>query len=197
MSVTGRGRGRPPVADEGELRARAIDVMLRHGYENVTMALISDELGVSVRTLHRYFPAKPDIVWGGIEGSLEALRAALAQADERAPIIEAITSAVVAVFGEDADQLAVTRARIRLIASTPKLEATRPDTYRHWREETVAYIARRLATPADGVVPRAVGAAVQTAIMEALAWWASRSESTAPVEAVRQALQGIRQIADP
>lgn len=130
MAANGGRGGRPPIAEEDDLRTRAIAVLQREGYGNVTMSRIAAETGVSVRTLHRYFPAKADIVWGGIEGSLDALRRGLAQADDSLPPLEAITAVVAAVFDQDADEVAVGRARMRLIATEPDLEQTRPETYR-------------------------------------------------------------------
>lgn len=156
------------------------------------MSQIAAETGVSVRTLHRYFPTKADIVWGGIEGSLDALRQGLARADETLPPMDAIAAVVASVFDQDADEVAVGRARIRLIATEPDLESTRPETYRQWREESIGYIARRLALPPDDVVPQAAGAAVQTAIMAGLSWWAVQDDpELSPVEAVARALRGL------
>jgi AcrR family transcriptional regulator len=191
MSQTTR-TGRPPVAEISELRSRALDVLLRHGYRSTTMGRVAAEVGVSVRTLHRYFPAKADIVWGGIEGSLDALRSGFADADEHVPIIDAISAVMVAVFDQDADEITVGRTRLRLIATTPELQQTRPETFRLWREETVRFIARRLGASPDEVIPRAVGAAVQTVISEALAWWAIHPSTMTPVEAVTGALHGLR-----
>lgn len=156
------------------------------------MSQIAAETGVSVRTLHRYFPTKADIVWGGIEGSLDALRQGLARADQTLPPMDAIAAVVASVFDQDADEVAVGRARMRLIATEPDLESTRPETYRQWREESIGYIARRLALPPDDVVPQAVGAALQTAIMSGLSWWALQDDpELSPVEAVARALRGL------
>lgn len=192
MTEQGRTRGRPPLVDEDDLRARAIEVLRRHGYRHVTMSAIAEETGVSVRTLHRYFPAKADIVWGGIEGSIDSLRAGLAHADDTLPPFDAIAAVVVEVFGQDADALALGRARMRIIATEPDLESTRPETYRQWREATAAFFGRRLGVPATDVVAQAAAAAVLAAIMAGLGWWAvQEDESIAPVTAVERALRGL------
>jgi len=192
MAASGGKGGRPPIADEDDLRTRAITVLQQRGYRGATMSQIADTIGVSVRTLHRYFPTKADIVWGGIEGSLDALRQGLARADDRLPPMDAIAAVVASVFNEDADAVAVSRARMRLIATEPDLESTRPETYRQWREESIGYFARRLGLPPDDVVPQAAGAAVQTAIMSGLTWWASQDDpSLSAVQAVTRALRGL------
>ena len=61
MSET-RRPGRPASADHGQLRIQMLQVILRDGYEHVTMAQLAAEAGISVRTLHRHFPSKADIV---------------------------------------------------------------------------------------------------------------------------------------
>ncbi|SEB08522.1 acyl-CoA-like ligand-binding transcription factor [Leifsonia sp. 21MFCrub1.1] len=184
------------MADEDDLRTRAIEVLRRDGYGAVTMKRIADELGISVRTLHRYFPAKADIVWGGIEGALDALRRALSEADDALPPWEAISAAILSVFAQDADAFAVGRARMRLIATEPELESTRPETYRQWRDETIGFFSRRLGLPADDVVPQAAAAALQSTIMAALAWWAVQDDETlTPADTVARALDGLASVA--
>jgi hypothetical protein len=81
---------------------------------------------------------------------------------------------------------------MRMIATEPDLERTRPETYRQWREESIGYIAHRLALPPDDVVAQAAGAAVQTAIMSGLSWWALQDDpELSPAVAVVRALRGL------
>lgn len=195
MSESSRGRGRPAMVDVVDLRTMALDILLARGYQNVTMSELAAEAGISVRTLHRYFPGKADIVWGGLEGALEALRGAFEKVDERLPALEAVTQAMVTVFAEEAEEATFGRSRLRVLASTPALEVTRPEIYRLWRQETVAFIARRLDMAPDDIVPLAVGAAIQTTIMEALAWWAARDVRDTPADIVAHALHGLESIA--
>ncbi|MER8003855.1 TetR family transcriptional regulator [Streptomyces sp. NPDC095613] len=188
-------RGRPPLADVGVLRERAIGILLRDGYPNVSMARLAGEVGLSVRTLHRYFPTKADIVWGGTEGSLDTLRRHLDETDADLPILDAITVAVVGVFSQDADGPSLSRARLRIIATTPELQSTRPETYRGWRDETIAFIARRTGTSVHDVSARAAGAAVQTAIAESLACWAADDSGESLADSVTRALLGLGALA--
>ncbi|OZC76309.1 TetR family transcriptional regulator [Rhodococcus sp. 15-649-1-2] len=184
-------RGRPPLADVSSLRLRTLTILMDRGYENVTMSSLASEVGLSVRTLHRYFPTKADIAWGGLEGSVEALRRGFDSADDTLDVGESVTEVVTGLFDEHVDDWEVTRVRLRLIATSPELQAARSETYRLWREETVRYVARRLDSPADHVIPRAVGAAIQVAIMEALAWWAQTMSGTHPAIVVTQTLRGL------
>lgn len=186
-------RGRPPAASIGDLRARAIKILERRGYTDTTMAALAQHLGVSVRTLHRYFPTKADIVWGGLEGGVDALREGLVEA-ANLPLIEAISSAMASAFAREADNGSIARSRLRIIALTPELQSTRPETYAGWRTETIRFIARRMGVPVDDVVPRVVGTALQAAIAEALVWWALRNDDTEPAEAIARALSGFNAV---
>lgn len=193
MQQAKRGRGRPSTAETEDLRLGAVELILRRGYAEVTMTEIAVDLGVSVRTLHRHFPAKADIIWGGIEGSLDALAGALATAPTGVSVLDAIAEALHEVMqgGEDAAGLELTRARLRVIARTPGLETTGPETYRRWREETTAFVARRLEVSPDELRPRVIGAAVQAAIDEGLRWWAVQDDAGSPTEAVVRAVRAL------
>lgn len=188
-------RGRPPLADIADLRAGALGVILRVGYQQSSMSRIADELGISVRTLHRYFPAKADIVWGGMESSLDALGEGLRHADSGLPVIDAITAVVVAVFAQNVEEISVDRARLKLIATTPELRAARSDTYELWRQELINFVACRLGSPPGSLTPWVMGAAVHTTVTEALAWWALNDAAGSPGDVVAQALGGFEAVA--
>jgi len=190
MESAAARRGRPPRLAMPELRARALDVVARRGYTAMTMADIAAEIGLSVRTLHRYFPTKADIVWGGIDRSFDALQTAFGRLEPGLPLIEALIAAVAATFDLGEEELDVSRARLRIIASTPELQQVQSEAFVGWRRQIVAYIAERTgASPAE-LGPLAAGAAVQTAIMSALEVWAS-SDGGSPGKAVAAGLRGL------
>lgn len=189
-------RGRPPVADAADLRRRAIDVVLRDGYAAVTMSRIASEIGISVRTLHRYFPTKSDLVWGALDPSFEALRAHLAAAPDDVPLLEVVVGAVTATAGAADDDPATREVRERLLATTPELQANRSEAFRRWREELRAFVARRLGVPEGGVVAEAAASALQAATMASLHWWAVNDESSDPAPAFAEGLRGLGALAD-
>ncbi|QTX05409.1 TetR family transcriptional regulator [Agromyces archimandritae] len=188
--------GRPPIADVGTVRAAALETVIREGYGNVTMSRIADEVGLSLRTLHRYFPTKADLVWGSIESSFDIVREALSDADERTPLVDAVATAMSIAFDRGVDELETSRQRLRLIATTPELQAIRSDAFERWRTELVAFIARRLDVPESTTGPRAAAAALQAAMMEGLARWAVDDDPRPPSIAVTEALEGLRALAE-
>src|SRR5690606_3986015 len=94
MEQHGTRIGRPPKAEPEALRGQLLDLIALRGYENASMGSLAETVGMSVRTLHRYFPTKADIVWGGIEVSVDALTAELDAAAESSPIVDAVAHAI-------------------------------------------------------------------------------------------------------
>jgi len=197
MNSSRRAPGRPPLAEVSDLRARALDVVLRHGYAGVTLGRIAAETGVSLRTLHRYFPAKADIVWGEVDGAFDALRQGFENTTDDMPLIEAIIAAVVTAFDLSDDELELNRARIRLIVTTPELQAVQSDMFSLWHGQLVEVIARRMEETPEALLPRAAASAVQAVIMEALAFWAAQDSSEPPAAVVARALRSLQFISSP
>ena len=183
--------GRPPIADPEALRSRLLGFIERAGYGNTSMASLAAEAGMSARTLHRYFPAKADIVWGGIESSVETLTLELDNADDGLPVIEAVAAAVARVFDQNAEDLAVMRVRLRLIALTPELRANRSATFEGWRHAIIGFVAARRGEDPRSLVAVSAGTAVHTVLLEALSWWALHSEAADPAATIAAALHGL------
>jgi len=196
MTAHRPARGRPPLADVDDLRTRATPVILRLGYADASMARIAEELGVSVRTLHRYFPTKADIVWGGIDGSAQALHEAFAHVPADLTLIDALVAAITDLFASEAGGYELARSRLVLIASTPELRAARPGTYLQWRAELALFIAAWKGVPVDAIEPRTLAAGVHAAMDEALSWWAEHSDAPTPIEAVVESLRVFAGLAD-
>jgi len=62
------------------------------GFEETKVDDIADQVGVSRRTLFRYFRSKNDIPWGQFDQSLAAFRATLAAQGGDVPVAEAVRS---------------------------------------------------------------------------------------------------------
>lgn len=194
MEQYGARLGRPPKAEPEALRGQLLDLIALVGYENASMGSLAESVGMSVRTLHRYFPAKADIVWGGIEFSTDSLTVELNAALDSIPIIDAVAHAVSNVFARNAEGLDMMRARLRLIALSPELRTNRSSTFEGWRHAVIHFVATRRGEPAQALIPVTAGAAIHTAIMEALTWWAMQGDSLEPMGCIAQALQGLRHL---
>lgn len=166
-----------------------------NGFENVTMAQLAAVVGASPRTLHRYFPAKSDIVWGGIDTSIDALREGLASLPPHAGVVESVIAVVRDVLERNAEEVAVMRARLRLIAGSAELQRRRVETYEGWRGELTALVAARTGRAPGELAVVAAGAALQTAVTIALTEWAAHDEETDPGDWIEAALRGLRLLA--
>lgn len=187
---TGR-RGRPPLHEMTELQRRALKVIARDGYADVTMGQVAEEIGVSLRTLHRHFPNKVDLVWGALDDVFTRLSTNLAAANQNLSLIAAIGTAIVASFSEDIAEDAAGRERMRLIATTPALQAAKPELFRLWQDDLVEFAAARLGLSIDDVAPLAIACAAQSATMAGLAWWATHEDSGDPADVVARALRAL------
>lgn len=184
-------RGRPQLLSTAELRSRAISVLSRHGYDEVTMGFVATEIGVSLRTLHRHFPSKAGLVWGALDESFVRLRERLARTSLEVSVIAAIQAAIVETFTSMDDEDERQRERLRLIAVTPELQSAQPDAFRHWRDDIAEFAARRLGLEPDDLEPVAIGAAAQSATLAALTWWATHDEAGPAAQVVGRALSAL------
>ncbi|MGY1551975.1 acyl-CoA-like ligand-binding transcription factor [Microbacterium sp. A588] len=194
MEQHGTRIGRPPKAEPEVLRGQLLDLIALRGYENVSMGSLAETVGMSVRTLHRYFPTKADIVWGGIEVSVDALTAELDAAAESSPIVDAVAHAITNVFARNVEDLTTMRARLRLIALSPELRTNRSSTFEGWRHAVIHFVATRRGESAQALIPVTAGAAIHMAIIEALHWWGLQEDPSDPAECITQALHGLSNV---
>ena len=111
-----------PEAEE-RLRTAAVELFLEHGYENVTVAQIADQAGLTRRTFSRYFADKRDVLFAGSDELPGALADAVRRVDAGTPpfpaVLQALTD-VAAVLGERVAEHAPQRRAV--IAASPELQ---------------------------------------------------------------------------
>jgi mycofactocin system transcriptional regulator len=152
-----RSQGRPSATDHAAIERAAFALFEAQGFDETTMEQIADAVGVGRRTLFRYFPSKNDIPWGQFDESLRHFREQFDAVPDDLPLAEAVHRCVIAF--NDFDEAAVPqhRVRMRLILTTPALQAHSALRYESWRAVISEYVGRRLSAPADAAVPRLVG----------------------------------------
>jgi TetR/AcrR family transcriptional regulator, regulator of mycofactocin system len=97
--------GRPPGTSRREVASTALELFAGRGFDETTVDDIAEALGVSRRTLFRYFASKNDMVWGDFDWVLARLRRCLAATDSDEPLHEALGRAVVQSNRYEEDQL--------------------------------------------------------------------------------------------
>ena len=150
-------QGRPSATDHAAIERAAFELFEAQGFDDTTMEQIADAVGVGRRTLFRYFPSKNDIPWGQFDESLRHLREQFDAVPDDVPLAEAVHRCVIAFNDFDEATVPQHRIRMRLILSTPALQAHSALRYESWRAVISDFVGRRLDIPADSAVPRLVG----------------------------------------
>ncbi|MBT2585398.1 TetR family transcriptional regulator [Arthrobacter sp. ISL-95] len=153
----------------------AIDLFAERGFEGVTVEQVAAAAGVSTRSVHRYFPAKEDMVVGTLTDYGERVAEAFAArtTDERA--IKSLHAAYSTMLGTraqtDRDKIA-----IRLLSSTPSLRARNFEKHLQWAELLTPVVAHRLNGDHALIRAKVIVQASLCAFDVALATWAETDE---------------------
>jgi mycofactocin system transcriptional regulator len=149
--------GRPEVTSHAEIEQAAFRLFAERGFSATTLDAIADEVGVSRRTLFRYYASKNDIPWGQFDRTLQGFREILKSTPEGLSLYEAVGRAVVEFnrFPEDASPPHIDR--MRLILETPALQAHSVLRYGEWRQVIAEYAATRLGVSQESLEPRLLG----------------------------------------
>ena len=170
MAVSQRP-GRPPGTSRRAVTRTALELFAERGFEETTVDDIADALGVSRRTLFRYFASKNDMVWGDFDWVLARLRRCLEETKPEEPLHEALGRAVVESNRYEDDQLPELRIRMRMITGVPALQAHSALRYAEWREVIAEFVADRLGGSPDDLFPQTVAhAALGTSMAAFLVW---------------------------
>jgi len=168
--TTPRRRGRPADVDPDRVALLALRHFAEHGYDATTMDEIASLAGIGRRTLFRYFPSKPDLVWGGLEPVVGRMRAVLEQAAADESARDVIARAMTESLDLDAEHLEATRLRLRLMASDPALIGFGVTRLGANHDILAEFIARRVGEPADGLRAQVLADAISSANFSALLW---------------------------
>lgn len=154
---TVRGAGRPEATSHGQIEEAAFLLFSAHGFEGTTLDMIAAAVGVSRRTLFRYYPSKNDIPWGQFDLTLEQFRNLLDQTPDAVPVWEGVHRAVRTFNEFPAGARPPHHERMRLIRCTPALQAHSVLRYADWRAVIAEHVARRLGLSPTDPTPRLAG----------------------------------------
>jgi mycofactocin system transcriptional regulator len=149
--------GRPEATSHAAIEQAAFELFATRGFDGTTLDHIATAVGVTRRTLFRYYASKNDIPWGQFDLTLVSFRALLDSQPEDLPLPEAIGRGVVAFNDFPADAVPSHATRMRLILETPALQAHSAIKYAEWRGVVAAFAAQRLDDSADALGPQLVG----------------------------------------
>jgi TetR/AcrR family transcriptional regulator, regulator of mycofactocin system len=136
-----------------ELRARvesvALDLFLRHGFEQVTVERIAAAAGIGVATFYRYFGTKDGVLFGYQSRWLQDVRRAADAVDVARPRDEQLRCLLAAVAADFDAELPIMESRDEIVARNPRLLPRALAVQRAWEQELAASLAERRPDGAD------------------------------------------------
>jgi AcrR family transcriptional regulator len=147
-------RGRPPSTSPEAVYLVAQQLFLEQGYDETTIEEIADALGVTSRTVFRYFGSKEDILWFGAQGRQVRLKQALKDAqDDDAPMFDVIHRSIMSAYGDYLSDPRI-RPQVRLVLSVSS--AVRHKQLELWSDAVARYAARRMGLRRTDFAPMLV-----------------------------------------
>lgn len=187
-------RGRPEATSHAEIEQVAFTLFARQGFARTTLEAIASEVGVGRRTLFRYYQSKNDIPWGQFDRTLDHFRDLLASQPDTTPVHEGVHRAVVEFnrFSDDAQP--PHHQRMRLIFTTPELQAHSVLRYSEWRRVIAEHVAARTETTADDLLPQVVGHVSLALSLSAYEQWLKQPSPDAAslLETIDRAMSALR-----
>jgi mycofactocin system transcriptional regulator len=145
------------VTSHAAIEQAAFRLFAERGFEDTTLDAIAEAVGVSRRTLFRYYASKNDIPWGQFDQTLAHFRQLLADEPVDRPLWAAVHHAVRRFNQFPADAQPPHVERMRLILHTPALQSHSVLRYTEWRRVIAEYVADRLDLTPDHPLPNLVG----------------------------------------
>ncbi|WP_371782334.1 TetR family transcriptional regulator [Streptosporangium subroseum] len=135
-------------AVQAEIAGRAMELFLEQGFDETTVDQVAAAVGMSGRSVFRYFATKEDMVLGDMLQIGHALAAALqARPAEESPweaLRRALDEPLTALKSDGGKAL----ARATMLATTPALRAAAQQKHIQWEELLLPYVVQRMTGPA-------------------------------------------------
>lgn len=141
------------------------------GFEATTVDDIAAAAGIGRRTLFRYYPSKNDIPWGQFDASLIHLRDYLASMPHNIPVHTAVHRAILDFNNIDDAAIPQHRQRMRLLLTTPALQAHSSLRYTEWRRVIASYVANRYGLAETDLLPHTIGRVSLAVALAAYEQW--------------------------
>ena len=151
---------------EDRLREAALELFLEHGYENVTVAQITERAGLTRRTFSRYFTDKRDVLFAGSEELPAVLAHSVRHADDTLSPFEALLTSLVDVAGGLADQALLAAQRRAVVQASPELQERGRTKFAAATEAVADALRDRGTTESQATLLAQVGVAIFRTALE-------------------------------
>lgn len=187
-------RSRTRLAVRAEIGAAAMALFLEQGFESTTIDQIVAAVGVSKRSLFRYFSSKEDIAVANIAERGLAVRDCLrARPDHEGPW-EALRAAVFESAASDPPIAPDEMLRMsRMLRESPSLQGFRLQKQKQWQDLLAPELSRRFGPVPDAdAAARGVVAAALACFDAAVDLWVVRGGSGDQMELFDQMIAAVR-----
>jgi AcrR family transcriptional regulator len=165
-------RGRPPASSREEIETVAVELFLRKGFEETTLAEITAGAGVSKTSFFRYFPSKASIVWWRFDEYTRGFAGLLDEAVTREDAtLDLVRGAVLGALYRVIDAQGMWMQRFRVIDESTELRSGESEQWARWREHVASFVAHRHDMAVLDIAPQAVAGAVHAAYLSVLRRW--------------------------
>lgn len=151
---------------QDRLRVAALELFAEHGYDNATVAQITDRAGLTRRTFSRYFADKRDVLFAGSEQLPAAVSDAVRRADSALQPFEAMLAGLIDIGDLFVDLLPHAAQRRAVIASSPELRERERTKLADVTDALTGALGERGVTAARARLLAQVGVAVFQAAFE-------------------------------
>jgi AcrR family transcriptional regulator len=165
-------RDRKKSATREALRAAALRLVAEHGYENVTVEMITEAVDVSARTFFNYFTSKDDALLSTDPDLTGDIARALLARPLQEPPLAALRTVLVQLADRFTAKEATWRERLAVVRANPQLWPRLVAGFTGFERTLTETVARRTGTDPDtDLYPGLVAAAAVGALRVALAQW--------------------------
>ncbi|QYB00322.1 TetR family transcriptional regulator (plasmid) [Rhodococcus sp. USK10] len=166
-----RSPGRPFAATRDAVERAALTLMLRDGYEQVSVDDIAREARIGRTTFFRYFKSKPGVVWSAFDDTISWLAESLTEKHEYPGVLDAVRESIVfstrsAIYNSD-----VWLERFRLLDSSAELRADAYDHWERWASTVATFVATRTGLSPQDAIPMAIAGAARGMFLSELRNW--------------------------
>ena len=150
----------------------AVELFLRKGFEETTLAEITAGAGVSKTSFFRYFPSKASIVWWRFDECTEGFARVLEEAVAReGATLDLVRGSILEALNRVVDAQGMWLQRFRVIDESTELRSGESEQWARWSEHVSSFVARRHGMNALDIAPQAVAGAVHAAYLAVLRSW--------------------------
>lgn len=187
-------RERTRLAVRAEISDAAMTLFLENGFETTTIDQIADSVGISRRSLFRYFTSKEDIAVANVTERGQAILAALQARDADEGPWEALRAAVFDSEGaQPGSAKTETLSIARLLRESPALQGFRLEKQKQWQDLFAPEIAKRLNDERDAeAAARGIVAAALACWDTAVDIWVERGGTGNAVELFEDMIAAVR-----